>query len=119
MRIALKLFAPLRCCSGSNHMRGSCQLATAGCWFTPKDNLVLQQWKLTAVYNQIWLKNGSKHRFTTPHQPASVSLIAQLQFYVDIYGADKTRVAHTCTQYQSIAHIGSFICIARRNFSNT
>ena len=32
-RLALKLLAPLRWGSGSNTMRGSCQLLTEGCWF--------------------------------------------------------------------------------------
>ena len=62
---ALKLLAPLRC--GSNPMRGSCQLLTEGCWFTPRNNLFLQLLKLTAIFNQTWLKNGVKHQFTLPH----------------------------------------------------
>ena len=37
MRLTLKLLAPLRL--GSNPMRGSCQLLTGGCWFTPVTNL--------------------------------------------------------------------------------
>ena len=56
---ALKLLAPLRW--GSTPMRGSCQLLTEGCWFTPTNNVFLQLWKLTAIYNQTWLKNGVKH----------------------------------------------------------
>ena len=50
-RLALKLLAPLLCGSGSNPMRGSCQLLAEGCWFTPRNNLFLQLWKLTAIYN--------------------------------------------------------------------
>ena len=34
---ALRLLAPL--CWGSNSMKGSCQLLTEGCWFTPRNNL--------------------------------------------------------------------------------
>ena len=45
---ALKLLAPLRW--GSNPMRDSCQLLTEGCWFTPRNNVFLQLWKLTAIY---------------------------------------------------------------------
>ena len=51
-RLALKLLAPLRW--GSNPMRGSCQLLTEGSWFTPRNNLFLQQWKLTAIYITIY-----------------------------------------------------------------
>ena len=58
-RLALKLF--------TNPMRGSCQLLTEGCWFTPRKNVFLQLWKLTAIYNQTWLKNGIKHQITSPH----------------------------------------------------
>ena len=58
-RLALKLLATLRW--GSNPMRGSCELLMEGCWFTPKNNLFLQLWKLTAIYNQRWLENGVKH----------------------------------------------------------
>ena len=65
MRLALKLVTPLRW--GSNPMRGSCQLLTEGCWSTPRNSLFLQLWKLTAIYNQTWLKNGVKHLFTSPH----------------------------------------------------
>ena len=64
-RLALKLLAPLLW--GSNPMSGSCQLLTEGCWFTPRNNLFLQLWKLTAIYNQTWLRNGVKHQFTSPH----------------------------------------------------
>ena len=35
-----------------------------GYWFTPRNNLFLQLWKLTAIFNQIWLKNVVKHQFT-------------------------------------------------------
>ena len=48
-------------------MRGSCQLLTKGCWFTPRKNLFLQLWKLTNIYNQTLLKNGVKDQFTSPH----------------------------------------------------
>ena len=58
-RLALKLLSPLRW--GWNPMRGSCQLRTEGCWFTPRNDLILQLWKLTAIYNQICLENGVKH----------------------------------------------------------
>ena len=63
-RFALKLLAPLRW--DSNPMRGSCQLITEGCWFTPRNNLFLHLKKLTAIYtfNQTWLNNGVKHQFT-------------------------------------------------------
>ena len=64
-RFALKLLAPLRW--GSNPMRGSCQLLTESCWLTHKNNVFLQLWKLPAIYNQIRLKNGVKHPFTSPH----------------------------------------------------
>ena len=63
-RLALKLLAPL--CWGSNPMRGSFQLLTVGCWFTPRKNVFLQLWKLTAIYYQTWLKNGIKHQSTSP-----------------------------------------------------
>jgi len=63
-RLALKLVAPLRW--GSNPMRGSCQMLTEGCWFTPRNNLFLHLWKLTAIYNQTRLKNGVKLQFTSP-----------------------------------------------------
>ena len=59
-RLALKLPAPLRW--GSNPIRGSCQLLTEGCWFTPRNNFFLQLWKLTAIHNTLWLKNGVKHQ---------------------------------------------------------
>ena len=55
-RLALKLLAPLRCGSGWNPTRDSSQLLTEGCWFTPRNNLFLKLWKLTAIYNQIRLK---------------------------------------------------------------
>ena len=42
----------------------SCQLITQGCWFTPRNNLFLQMWKLTAKYNHRRLKNGVKHQVT-------------------------------------------------------
>ena len=29
--------------------------------------MVPQLWKLTAVYNQIWLENGVKQQYTSPH----------------------------------------------------
>ena len=48
-RLVLKLFAPHRW--GSNPMWGSCQLLPEGCWFTPRNNVFLQLWKLTAIYN--------------------------------------------------------------------
>ena len=64
--LALKLLAPLRC--GSNPMRSSCPLLTEGCWFTPRNNVFLKLWKLTAIYNQTWLKNGIKHQFTIKGQ---------------------------------------------------
>ena len=57
MRLALTPLAPL--CWGSNPMRGSCQLL--------RNNVFLQLWKLTAIYNQTWLKNGVKRQFTSPH----------------------------------------------------
>ena len=44
-RIAVKLLAPLRWGSGSNPMRGSCQLLT----FNPTNKLFLQLWKPTAI----------------------------------------------------------------------
>ena len=57
-RLAVKLLAHLRCGSGSNPMIGSCQLLTEGCWFTPRNKLFLQLWKLKSIYNQIRLKSG-------------------------------------------------------------
>ena len=60
----LKLLDPLRW--GSNPMGGSCQLLTEGYWFTPRNYVFLQLWKLTAIYNQTCLKNGVKHQFTSP-----------------------------------------------------
>ena len=42
-------------------------MLTEGCWFTPRNNLFLQLWKPTAIYNQIKLKNGVKHQITSPH----------------------------------------------------
>ena len=55
MRPTLKLLAPLRCGPGS--------------WFTSRNNLFLQLWKLTAMYNsnRIRLNNGVKHNFTSSH----------------------------------------------------
>ena len=38
-------------------------LRTEGFWFTPRNNLFLQLWKLTAIYNQAWLKGGVKLQF--------------------------------------------------------
>ena len=64
--LALKLLAPLHCGSGLNPMSGSCQLLTEGCWFTSMNNMILQMWKLTTIYNQKRLKNGVKHEFTSP-----------------------------------------------------
>ena len=61
-RLALKLLAPLRSGSGSNHMGDSCQLLTEGCWFTPRNHL-FQLLKLTTIYNQIRLINGVTHQF--------------------------------------------------------
>ena len=62
---ALKLLAPLR--SGSNPTRGSRQLLKESCWFTPRNNLLLHMSKITTIYtgNQIRLKNGVKHQFTS------------------------------------------------------
>ena len=37
-RLALKLLAPL--CWGSNPLKGSGQLLTEDCWFTPKEQFV-------------------------------------------------------------------------------
>ena len=65
-RLAYKLLAPLRRGSGSDPMRGSCQLLTEGGWFTPRNNLFFQMWKLTTIYNIIRSKNGVKHQFTSP-----------------------------------------------------
>ena len=64
-RRALELLAPLRW--GLNPMRGSCQLLTGGCWFTHMNNLFLQLWKLTAIYNQTWLNIGIKHQFNSTY----------------------------------------------------
>ena len=36
------------------------------CWFTPRNNVFLQLWKLTSIYNQTWMNNGVKHQFTSP-----------------------------------------------------
>ena len=62
-RLTLKLLAPLHW--GSNPMRGSWQVLTEGCCFTPRNNVFLQLWKLTAIYNLKRLKNGVKHQFTS------------------------------------------------------
>ena len=51
----------------SHERQGSCQLLTEGCWFTPRNKLFLQLWKLTAIYDQIRLKNGVKQQFMSPH----------------------------------------------------
>ena len=57
--------APLRCGFDSNlKTRGSCELLTEYCWFTPRNNLFFQLWKLTAIYNQIMLKNSPHLTFT-------------------------------------------------------
>ena len=40
-------------------------LLTEDCWFTPRNNLFFQLWKLTSIYNLIRLKNGTKHQFTS------------------------------------------------------
>ena len=34
--------------------------------YFPRNNKFLQQWKLTAIYNQKRLKNGAKHQLTSP-----------------------------------------------------
>ena len=72
---------------GSNPMRGSCQLLTEGFWFTPRNNLFLQLWKLTAIYNQILLKNGVKHQFTSFHLTwwSGQNLRLSTQLYTCIY----------------------------------
>ena len=62
MRLALKPLAPLHW--GSNPMRGSFQLLMEGCWFTPRNNLFLQLWKLTTIYNQHMVEKSSHHLFT-------------------------------------------------------
>ena len=76
--LALKLLAPLRW--GSNPMRGSCQLLMEGYWFTPSNDLFLQLWRLTAIYNQTWLNNGVKHQFTSPHFTHLFSLL-KMRFF--------------------------------------
>ena len=40
--------------------RGSCQLLMEGCWFTARNNVFLQLWKLNSIYNQKRLKKWSK-----------------------------------------------------------
>ena len=63
MCLALKQLAPLRW--GSNPMRDSCQLLTEDCWFTPRNNVFLQLWKLTAIYNQyITVENNNSTNLT-------------------------------------------------------
>jgi len=61
---ALKLLAPLHFGSGSNPMRGSCQLLTEGCWFTPRINLFFQLWKLIC---HIYQNKVEKWRITPIH----------------------------------------------------
>ena len=51
---------------GFESKRGNCQLLTEGCWFNPRNNLFLQLWKLTAIYNQVRLTKDVKHQFTSP-----------------------------------------------------
>ena len=79
-RLALKLLAPLRW--GSTPMRCSCQFLTECCWFTPSYNVFLQLWKLTAIYNQIWLKNGVKDRFTSPSSHLLVVSVTEVYVYM-------------------------------------
>ena len=90
--LALKLLAPL--CWDSNPMRGSYQLLTDGCWFTPRNNVFLQLWKLTAIHNQTWLKIGVKHQFTSlhPRVPSSGRARARDGVYV---AWRQTRDKHT------------------------
>ena len=79
-RLALKLLTPLRW--GSNPMRGNCQLLTEGCWFTPRNNVFLQLWKLTTIHNQRWLKNGVKHQFTSPQWSVCHNTLLVITCYV-------------------------------------
>jgi len=76
--LALKLLPPLRW--GSNPMRGSCQLLTQGFWFTPMNHLFLQLWKLTAIYNQIRLKNSIKHSSSSSYNDENVNLLKMYKF---------------------------------------
>ena len=83
MCLALKLLTPLRW--GSNPMRGSCQLLTKGCWFIPRKNVLLQLWKagkLTAIYNQSWLKNGIKLQLTSPHILTKCQTLLKFKFKI-------------------------------------
>ena len=68
-RFALKLLAPLRCCWGSNTMRGSWQLLTEASWFTHRNNVFLKLWKLTSIYNTQKMKNGVEHNFINSTPP--------------------------------------------------
>jgi len=54
---------PSLCGSGSNTMRGSCQLLTEGCWFT-SGTLCCPPY---ALYGLLRLRNGVKHKFTSLH----------------------------------------------------
>ena len=59
-------------------------LLTEGCWFTPRNNLFLQLWKLTAIYNQSWLKNGVKHYFNSIQVPDNPSVMHFIFFKQDV-----------------------------------
>ena len=84
-RLAFILFVPLLCGSGSNPMRVSCQLLMEGCWFTTRNNLFLQHWKLTIIFNQMRLKNGVKHYITSHHLSSPHRLFFFLWHIVTVY----------------------------------
>ena len=44
-----KLLAPFRWGSVANPMRGGCQLLMEVCWFTPRNSVFIELWKLTAI----------------------------------------------------------------------
>ena len=84
----------------SDHMRGSCQLQTEGCWFNHRNNLFLQLWKLTAIYNQTLLKNGVKHQFTSP-----IHHLSDLLYCLDINECGTGVCPQYCTNSE-----GGFQC---------
>ena len=64
--LALKPLFPLLCGSSLNPMRGSYQLLKECCCFTPRNNLLFQLWKLTTIYNHIWLLSDGYSVRTLP-----------------------------------------------------
>ena len=88
----------------SSLTRGSCQLLTEGCLFTPRNNTFLQLWKLTTIYNQIMFKKWHK----TPIQLTSAALImngySSVCSYIVCAGRGADGIQETQTQTQARAN---------------